>query len=121
MAPKGMNPLPAQKLSFKKIRVASNYFAKQPNLFPMVASSLFLTKGNPKDREANLFNLKSLNELKKDQTNIKILKNSSFDSNFNSLQSLNNNLYHKNKNIKNPKIFVAILRAIRSIRLNREE
>ena len=40
----------------------------------------------------NLFNLKSFNELKKDQTNIKILKNSSFDSNFNSLQSMDTNL-----------------------------
>jgi len=121
----------------------------------------------------NLFNLKSFNELKKDQTNIKIFKNSSFDSNFNSLQNLNANLsnilklesnipaptikepksyfYNKNNNkntppskggtisvpqtlgvlrirrkslstkkIKNLKIS-AILRAIRSIRLNRDE
>jgi plasmid maintenance system killer protein len=40
----------------------------------------------------NLFNLKSFNELKKDQTNLKIFKNSSFDSSFNSVQSLNINL-----------------------------
>jgi hypothetical protein len=40
----------------------------------------------------NLFKLKSINSLKKDQTNIKIFKNSSFDSNFNSVQSLNTNL-----------------------------
>jgi hypothetical protein len=33
----------------------------------------------------NLFNLNSFNELKKDQTNINIFKNSSFDSNFNAL------------------------------------
>ena len=39
-----------------------------------------------------LFNLKSFNSLKKDQTNIKIFKNSSFDSSFNSVQSLNTNL-----------------------------
>src|ERR1700689_4020312 len=39
----------------------------------------------------NLFNLNSFNELKKDQTNIKIFKNSSFDSSFNSVQSLNSN------------------------------
>ena len=98
----------------------------------------------------NLFNLKSFNELKKDQTNIKIFKNSSFDSSFNSIQSLNiylsqllhlpsptlngGNLKNKapeigpltlrkgtsNKNIKISKIS-AILRAIRSIRLNRDE
>ena len=148
----------------------------------------------------NLFNLKSFNSLKKDQTNIKIFKDSSFDSSFNSVQSLNTNLSNiqlqpsnnstlvaglvvlkrgglslgscvscvaggvvaraeaienkqflapadveqpqlspapadpkdpipataylqgsrNNKNIKNPK-FIAILRAIRSIRLNRDE
>ena len=127
-----------------------------------------MAKMNP--RGNNLFNLKSFNELKKDQTNIKIFKNSSFDSNFNSVQSLNTNLslpkhlllpnhspislrpnaylskgeteapfsnlswrggdpkersfggdrIRSNKNIKNPK-FSAILRAIRSIRLNRDE
>jgi hypothetical protein len=94
-----------------------------------------------------LFNLKSFNSLKKDQTNLKIFKNSSFDSSFNSVQSLNINLSHilpplepasnslafptpatqeqsssnngiSSKNIKYPKIS-AILRAIRSIRLNR--
>jgi hypothetical protein len=72
----------------------------------------------------NLFNLKSFNELKKDLTNIKILKNSSFDSSFNSVQSLNNNLYHLNKNIiikSNKTKLFAKIRAIRSIRLNREE
>jgi hypothetical protein len=112
----------------------------------------------------NLLNLKYFNELKKDQTNIKIFKNSSFDSSFNSVQSLNTNLsqlmllpspdsfggsqsltsplegvapnsyfYYKNKNkkgclskgisTKNIKTikFSAILRAIRSIRLNRDE
>jgi len=42
----------------------------------------------------NLFNLKSFNSLKKDQTNLKIFKNSSFDSSFNSVQSLNINLSH---------------------------
>jgi hypothetical protein len=42
----------------------------------------------------SLFNLKSLNELKKDQTKIKIFKNSSFDSSFNSVQGLNTNLAH---------------------------
>jgi hypothetical protein len=98
----------------------------------------------------NLFNLKSFNQLKKDQTNIKIFKNSSFDSSFNSIQSLNiylSQLLHlpsptlnggnlkikaqelsphtlrkgtSNKNIKISKIS-AILRAIRSIRLNRDE
>jgi hypothetical protein len=98
----------------------------------------------------NLFNLKSFNQLKKDQTNIKIFKNSSFDSSFNSIQSLNIYLSHllhlpsptlnggnlknkaqeigphtlrkgaSNKNIKISKIS-AILRAIRSIRLNRDE
>jgi hypothetical protein len=88
-----------------------------------------------------LFNLKSFNSLKKDQTNLKIFKNSSFDSSFNSVQSLNINLSHilpplepashsllqssdkngiSSKNIKYPKIS-AILRAIRSIRLNRDE
>jgi len=99
-------------------------------------------------------NLKSFNNLKKDQTNIKIFKYSSFDSNFNSVQSLNTNLSqllhqpsliskgdllsvkakksvspnpfifldtkNKNKNIINPK-FSTIIRAIRSIRLNRDE
>ena len=107
----------------------------------------------------NLFNLKYFNSLKKDQTNIKIFKDSSFESSFNSVQSLNTNLSNiqlfpsiastprpvilrspasaggaltlgdlkvasrrgrNNKNIKNPK-FIAILRAIRSIRLNRDE
>jgi hypothetical protein len=43
-------------------------------------------------RVNNLFNLKSFNSLKKDQTNIKIFKNSSFDSSFNSVQSLNTNI-----------------------------
>jgi hypothetical protein len=47
----------------------------------------------------NLFNLK--NELKKDQTNIKILKNSSFDSSFNSVQSLNIKQNNKNFNYNN--------------------
>jgi len=42
----------------------------------------------------SLFNFKSLNELKKDQTKIKIFKNSSFDSSFNSVQGLNTNLSH---------------------------
>jgi len=42
----------------------------------------------------NLFNLKSFNSLKKDQTNLKLFKNSSFDSSFNSVQSLNINLSH---------------------------
>jgi len=113
-------------------------------------------------------NLKSFNDLKKDQTNIKIFKYSSFDSNFNSVQSLNTNLSQllhqpsltskgdllsakakkyaspnpkdflfldtknknkiaiclgktqQNKNIINPK-FSTIIRAIRSIRLNRDE
>jgi Mitochondrial ribosomal protein (VAR1) len=103
-----------------------------------------------KSKRNNLFNLNSFNELKKDQTKIKIFKNSSFDSSFNSIQSLNTylsqlvhlpspslngaNLKFKaaklspltlrkginNKNIKISKIS-AILRAIRSIRLNRDE
>jgi hypothetical protein len=116
-----------------------------------------------------LFNLKSFNELKKDQTNIKIFKNSSFDSSFNSVQSLNTNLSQliklpstlqlpsakvvRNRSTLLPKEvvptlastslkaggsltpplweegigaiqnskFSAILRAIRSIRLNRDE
>ena len=54
-------------------------------------------KGGPAEAAKqvnNLFNLKSFNELKKDQTKIRIFKNSSFDSNFNSLQSLNFNLSH---------------------------
>ena len=42
-----------------------------------------MAKLNPLAR-IDLFNLKSFNSLKKDQTNIKIFKNSSFDSNFNS-------------------------------------
>jgi hypothetical protein len=42
----------------------------------------------------SLFKFKSLNELKKDQTKIKIFKNSSFDSSFNSVQGLNTNLSH---------------------------
>jgi hypothetical protein len=92
-----------------------------------------------------LFNLKSLNELKKDLTNINIFKNSFFDSNFNSVQSLNTNLSQlplkrrtafgckqggalpldplvasNTKNKKSPK-FSAIIRAIRSIRLSRDE
>jgi hypothetical protein len=114
---------------------------------------------NPLAKQGNkLFNLKSFNELKKDQTNLKIFKNSSFDSSFNSVQSLNTNLSlllpslahfaskgpsplsldpnsckareeneevvqwrsRSTKKIKNPK-FSAILRAIRSIRLNRDE
>src|ERR1700682_2100889 len=48
---------------------------------------------NGAEQEA-LFNLKSFNSLKKDQTNLKIFKNSSFDSSFNSVQSLNINLSH---------------------------
>jgi hypothetical protein len=52
-----------------------------------------MAKMNPLAKQRyNLFNLKFLNELKKDQTNIKIFKNSSFDSSFNSVQSLNTNL-----------------------------
>lgn len=53
-----------------------------------------MVKLNPtytKNRKS-LFNLNSFNSLKKDQTNIKIFKDSSFDSNFNSIQSLNTNL-----------------------------
>src|SRR5882757_10550013 len=83
----------------------------------------------------NLFNLKSFNELKKDQTNIKIFKNSSFDSSFNSVQSLNTNLSNlqlistsegcKIAPSLDPKGGVsggsAIIRAIRTIRLNRDE
>ncbi len=104
----------------------------------------------------NLFNFKSFNKLKKDQTKIKIFKNSSFDSSFNSVQSLNTNLSHllllehkpkdqqskgaspfsnyeieenaapsKNKfkmrGVGSYPKFSAILRAIRSIRLNRDE
>jgi hypothetical protein len=124
-------------------------------------SNRFLLKQGNRN---NLFNLKSFNELKKDQTNIQIFKNSSFDSSFNSVQSLNTNLSQllllpspdsfgdslrrslsrkgnkanllntspkggpafgrgegrNTKNIKNFK-FSAILRAIRSIRLNRDE
>jgi hypothetical protein len=50
---------------------------------------------NPLAKQRNsLFNFKSFNELKKDQTKIKIFKNSSFDSSFNSVQSLNTNLSH---------------------------
>jgi hypothetical protein len=50
---------------------------------------------NPLAKQRNsLFKFKSLNELKKDQTKIKIFKNSSFDSSFNSVQSLNTNLFH---------------------------
>jgi len=52
-----------------------------------------MAKMNPLAKQGNnLFNLKSFNSLKKDQTNIKIFKNSSFDSSFNSVQSLNINL-----------------------------
>jgi hypothetical protein len=54
-----------------------------------------MAKLNPLDSNGqgtNLFNLKSFNQLKKDQTNIKILKNEFFVSNFNSVQSLNANL-----------------------------
>ena len=98
---------------------------------------------NQKSGDHNIFNLKSFNELKKDQTNINIFKNSYFDSSFNSVQSLNINLSNlreapllllrrrsspssnggqETKNImrSNTKLS-AILRAIRSIRLNREE
>jgi len=106
----------------------------------------------------NLFNFKSFNELKKDQTKIKIFKNSTFDSSFNSVQSLNTNLFHlthleykskgqqsrplepspfsnneieenaaanksklKLRGVGSYPRFSAILRAIRSIRLNRDE
>jgi len=104
----------------------------------------------------SLFNFKSFNEIKKDQTKIKIFKNSSFDSSFNSVQSLNTNLSHllhldcasqqssipslaplqglgKAAAVAQPKRrasiagvgsypkFSAILRAIRSFRLNRDE
>lgn len=47
-----------------------------------------------KEQSNNLFNLKSSNDLKKDQTKIKIIKNSFFDSNLNSVQSLYPNLSH---------------------------
>src|SRR5258708_12250710 len=54
-----------------------------------------MTKMNPLAKQRNnLFNFKSFNKLKKDQTKIKIFKNSSFDSSFNSVQSLNTNLSH---------------------------
>jgi hypothetical protein len=105
-----------------------------------------MAKLNPLDLQGKkLFNLKSLNELKKDLTNIKIFKNSFFDSNFNSVQSLNTNLSQlplkrrtafgskpggaqpldhlvasKSTKNKNPK-FSTIIRAIRSIRLSRDE
>jgi hypothetical protein len=107
----------------------------------------------------SLFKFKSLNELKKDQTKIKIFKNSSFDSSFNTVQSLNSNLSHlllaqahpnskgqqssvlytkpnlgvalrvaagsKNdfrmRRVGSYPKFSAILRAIRSIRLNKDE
>ena len=55
-----------------------------------------------KSGENNLFNLKSFNSLKKDQTNLKIFKNSSFDSSFNSVQSLNINLSQLLTPIMNP-------------------
>ena len=106
---------------------------------------------NPLAKQKNsLFNFKSFNELKKDQTKLKIFKNSSFDSSFNSVQSLNTNLSHLQRSdcanqipfskpdlgeiaaglaLRGPKgggigsypKFSAILRAIRSIRLNRDE
>ena len=88
------------------------------------------------DTQINVLKLNTLNEIKKDYTNIKIFKNSYFDSNFNYLQSLNGDLYQQmlnnNKNynnlknnIKKSKFSVstisAILRAYRTIRLNRGE
>ena len=110
----------------------------------------------------SLFNFKTFNEIKKDQTKIKIFKNSSFDSSFNSVQSLNTNLSHllhldsshrggasqqsyipslaplqdlgkvaavalpslkvrRARGVVNYPKFSAILRAIRSFRLNRDE
>jgi len=70
----------------------------------------------------NLF-LTQNNEIKKDLTNKNILmKNSSFDSSFNSVQSINTNLpYFKkeNKNINNH-IISAIVRASRSFRVSRD-
>lgn len=77
----------------------------------------------------NLFNLNSFNDLKKDQTNIKIFKNSSFDSNFNSCSSKSEGFSNARVRLQGrttkgegcyPKLS-AILRAIRSIRLNRDE
>src|SRR6266542_2966482 len=73
---------------------------------------------------SNLF-LAQNNEIKKDLTNKNILmKNSSFDSSFNSVQSINTNLPYlklkkENKNINNHIIF-AIVRASRSIRVSRD-
>jgi hypothetical protein len=47
----------------------------------------------------NIFNLKSFNDLKKNQTKIKIIKNSFFDSNFNSVQNLYTNLSHSSASL----------------------
>jgi hypothetical protein len=70
----------------------------------------------------NLF-LAQNNEIKKDLTNKNILmKNSSFDSSFNSVQSINTNLSYLKKEYKNINnhIILAIVRASRSIRVSRD-
>src|SRR5467141_1878349 len=71
---------------------------------------------------SNLF-LAQNNEIKKDLTNKNILmKNSSFDSSFNSVQSINTNLPYLKKEYKNINnhIILAIVRASRSIRVSRD-
>src|SRR6266571_2175041 len=71
---------------------------------------------------SNLF-LAQNNEIKKDLTNKNILmKNSSFDSSFNSVQSINTNLSYLKKeyNLINNHIILAIVRASRSIRISRD-
>lgn len=63
------------------------------------------------------------NEIKKDLTHKNILmKNSSFDSSFNSVQSINTNLPYLKKEYKNINnhIIYAIVRATRSIRVSRD-
>jgi hypothetical protein len=182
MAPYKLNPAKYYSYSYGGIAHPANLLAcysnsvGAPSLKKAVARQTEgCSVGVGEDRGAiafvgcgsNLFNLNSFNELKKNQTKIKILKNSSFDSNFNSVQSLNTNLAllrhlpssnlngnidylpsskarvlpteqgdllsanatatHNssagiiiNKNINKGKIS-SILRAIRSIRLNRDE
>lgn len=59
---------------------------------PAELSTLTTTKVENFTNQNSPLKLNSLNELKKDYTKIKILKNSYFDSNFNYLQSFNDNL-----------------------------
>jgi len=147
-----LNPLALQTSPRASVKVAGPKGPKETLRSPRAIAggnqSLYpsLSRVDIEMGRNNLFNLKSFNELKKDQTNIKIFKNSSFDSSFNSVQSLNTNLSNLEGRINtqpkglppvgtgaatlatqglDPKGGVtggsAIIRAIRTIRLNRDE